>query len=178
MVTKRDVPERFGERPMPALWKGHWLPAFPWVSDAVCEQLRTAPFQHERAVSRFSFDGKSKSFCGSVTDFEVKALNDQLTNATPVIDAALTLQEEAVQRIGDRMKADLAVSLEAFETTNILGPYVKPVPDLPSDWNASRETFLRPTATIASVDNAKSAIGMLNKAFIQLVQNKQTISLV
>lgn len=112
-----------------------------------------------------------------VAHFEVKALNDQLKIAAPVVDTALSLQEAAVERIGDRMKADLAVSLEAYETTHILDPYVKPVPDLPSDWNARRETFLRATATIASVDCARSAIGMLHKAFIQLVQNKQTISL-
>jgi hypothetical protein len=112
----------------------------------------------------------------AVAHFEVQALNQELQKAAPVIDTALSLQEAAVDRIGDRMKADLTVSLANSESTTILDPYVKNAA-LPANWNASRETYLRATVTINNLDNAKSAVKMLHTAFIQLCENKQTISL-
>jgi hypothetical protein len=112
----------------------------------------------------------------AVAHFEVKALNQELQKAAPVINTALSLQEAAVSRIGERMKADLTASLANCESTTILDPYVKNAA-LPANWNASRETYLRATVTINNLDNAKSAIKMLHTAFIQLCENKQTISL-
>ena len=111
-----------------------------------------------------------------VAHFEVKALNQELQKAAPVIDTALRLQEAAVDRIGQRMKDDLALSLDNSEATTILDPYVKNAA-LPATWNANRERYLRASVTIGSLDNAKSAIQMLHTAFIQLCENKQTISL-
>jgi hypothetical protein len=104
-----------------------------------------------------------------VARFQVKALDEHLRKAAPIIDKALSLQEAAVNAIASQMKAALGTSLEVRETTDVIQPYVK---GPPASWNANRESFLRAKVTIDSVDHAKNAISQLRVAFKQLVESR------
>ncbi len=106
-----------------------------------------------------------------VAHFQVRALDDQLQHAAPIIDRALTLQEAAVAAIGAEIKASLADTLSNREVTDVINPYLNPN-NLPASWNASREAFLRASVILNSVDTAQAAIKQLHVAFKELVENK------
>ena len=106
-----------------------------------------------------------------VTHFEVKALDDQLKAAGPIIERALSLQEGAVAAIGSELKASLRDTLEATETDQVISPYLK-AGDLPANWNTNREAFLRAKVTLGNLDSAQAAIKSLHVTFKQLLENK------
>ena len=106
-----------------------------------------------------------------IAHFEVKALDNQLKKAAPVIDEALSLQEAAIAAIGEEMKSALGATLEVRESTDIIEPYVA-TGKLPTSWNANRESFIRAKVTIENVEAAKAAITKLHTSFKQLVENK------
>jgi hypothetical protein len=107
-----------------------------------------------------------------VAHFEIKALDEQLGKAKPIIERALALQEAAVVAIGTQLKASLADTLEVQETTDVINPYLQQ--QVPANWNATRESYLRTRVTLSSLDSAQSAIKQLNAAFKQLVENKNS----
>jgi hypothetical protein len=123
-----------------------------------------------------------KSFVQPVTDlvvahFEAKALNENLEANAKVIDPALSLQEAAVAAIGFQMKASLASSLAARETTDVLDPYqgTDPAnPWRPDKWASNRDAYVRATVTLDSVGSAKKAITQLRQGFRDLVANEGT----
>lgn len=125
-------------------------------------------------IEKISFGGKStKDVVNTgtnlvVTHFEVRALDEQLHKAAPTIDQALALQEAAATVIAEQMKAALGASLEVRESTDVVDPYVN---GPPANWNSNRESFLRAKVTIASVDQAKTAITHLRLVFKQLMEN-------
>jgi hypothetical protein len=106
-----------------------------------------------------------------VAHFEVKALDDQLNKAAPVIETALSLQEAAVAAIGSQLKASLGDTLEANETNQIVNPYLQAT-DLPANWSSNREAFLRTKVTLSNLDSAQAAITQLHITFKELVENK------
>jgi len=106
-----------------------------------------------------------------VAHFEVKALDEQLTKAQPVIQQALTLQEAALHLIGEQLKEDLRATLTAEETTEVVDPYLQKQ-GVPPNWNSSREKFLRAKVNIDRVNSAETAAKKLNITFKQLVENK------
>jgi hypothetical protein len=106
-----------------------------------------------------------------VAHFEVKALDDQLRTAAPVLETALSLQEAAVAAIGGQLKASLGDILKASETNEVVNPYLQPN-DLPANWNTNREAYLRAAVILTNLENAQSAINKLHIAFKQLVENK------
>ena len=108
-----------------------------------------------------------------VDHFEVKALDDELKKAAPIIDKALSLQEAAVAALTAQIKQSQAASLEIRESTEVIGPYVNPGA-LPASWPSGREKFLRDEVTIAGLSSAQSAISQLHIAFKQLVQDKHS----
>jgi hypothetical protein len=128
-------------------------------------------------IEKASFGGKNvKDYIGIVAPlvvdhFEVKALNEELIKAAPVIDKALSLQEAAVAALSDQMKSSLAASLQVREAKDVLDPYVA-AGALPSSWSASREAYIRQNLILDSADSAKSAVTSLHKAFNELVSNK------
>jgi hypothetical protein len=95
-----------------------------------------------------------------------------LKKDAPTVDQALALQEAAVTAIASHMKEALATTLQVRESSDVIGPYVANIDNLPSSWNSNREAFLRAKVTIESVDNAKAAITQLRKDFRKLVQSK------
>jgi hypothetical protein len=105
-----------------------------------------------------------------VAHFEVKALDDQLEKAKPIIQKALELQQAAVEAIAAQMKAALVDTLKIRESTDVVDPYLQQ--QIPSSWNANREAYLRAQVTLSSLDSAQAAISQLNVAFKQLVENK------
>jgi hypothetical protein len=107
-----------------------------------------------------------------IAHFEVRALDEQLKKDAPTVDQALALQEAAVTAIASHMKEALATTLQVRESSDVIGPYVANIDNLPSNWNSNREAFLRAKVTIESVDNAKAAITQLRKDFRKLVQSK------
>jgi hypothetical protein len=106
-----------------------------------------------------------------VAHFEVKALDDQLRKAAPVIDTALSLQEAAVAAIGSQLKASLGDTLSASETNEVVDPYLQTT-ELPANWNTNREAFLRAKVTLGNLDSAQAAIKQLHITFKQLVEDK------
>lgn len=106
-----------------------------------------------------------------VAHFQVKALDDQLQHAAPIIDKALSLQEAAVTAIGAEIKASLSDTLKNRETTDVIDPFLNPR-DLPANWNTNREAYLRASVTLNSVDTAQAAVKQLHVTFKQLVENK------
>ena len=106
-----------------------------------------------------------------VAHFEVKALDDQLHKAQPVIEEALSLQEAAVAAIGSQLQVNLKDTLAANETNQVIDPFLKPT-TLPDNWNTNREAFLRAKTTISNLDSAQAAIKLLHVDFKQLVENK------
>lgn len=144
------------------------------VSTAATDLLDSINNTFNPQIEKLSFGGKTiKDFVteGSnliVAHFEVKALNDHLKKAAPVIDRALALQEAAMEAIAVQMKASLNDSLKDRESTDVIQPYVQ---GPPPNWNADRESFLRTKVTITDVDNAKAAISKLHATFRELVQN-------
>lgn len=106
-----------------------------------------------------------------VGHFEVKALNEHLKKAAPVIDEALTLQEAAVDALTAQIKSSQAASLEVRETTDVINPYVASG-NLATSWTSSRGAFLRDSVAINGLNSAKSAISQLHATFRQLVQDK------
>ena len=107
-----------------------------------------------------------------VAHFEVRAIDEQLKKDTPTIDQALALQEAAVTAIVSQMKDSLAASLQGRELSDVIGPYLANVDNLPANWNSNREAFLRAKVTIDSVDSARAAITQLHKDFRQMVEDK------
>jgi hypothetical protein len=108
-----------------------------------------------------------------VARFGVRALDDQLNKAKPVIETALSLQEAAVAAIGNQLQVNLKDALAATETNEVIGPFLKPAP-LPDNWNTNREAFLRAKITITNLNSAQAAIKQLHVSFKQLVENKRT----
>jgi hypothetical protein len=109
-----------------------------------------------------------------VDHFEVKALDDHLKKAAPVIDHALSLQEAAVDALTAQIKASQGTSLEIRESTDVINPYVSSS-NLPASWTTSREAFLRDEVTINGLSSSKLAISQLHTTFRQLVQDKHSI---
>jgi hypothetical protein len=107
-----------------------------------------------------------------VDTFAVKALEEQLKKAAPIVDQALTLQEAAVAALTTQLKSSQAASLEIRESTDVINPYVS-AGALPASWAGNREAFVQDEVTIAGVSSAQAAIAQLHTAFKQLVQNKQ-----
>jgi hypothetical protein len=106
-----------------------------------------------------------------IAHFEVKALDEQLQRAAPVIEQALSLQEAAVTAISEEIKSSMGDTLKAREQAEVIAPYLKPA-DLPTSWNTNREAYLRASVTLTSVNSAQAAIKQLHVAFKQLVENK------
>ena len=106
-----------------------------------------------------------------VAHFQVKALDDQLQRAAPIIDRALSLQEAAVAAIGTEIKASMTDTLKNRELTDVINPFLSPK-DLPGSWNTNREAYLRASVSLNTVDSAQTAIKQLHVTFKQLVENK------
>lgn len=106
-----------------------------------------------------------------VAHFQVKALDDQLQRSAPIIERALELQEAAVAALSQEIKASLGDALAAKEISDVINPYLNPH-DLPANWNTNREAYLRASATLNTVDCARTAINQLHNSFKQLVENK------
>ena len=107
-----------------------------------------------------------------VAHFELRALEEQLKKDGPTIDQALALQEAAVTAIVSQMKDALAVSLQGREFSDVIAPYLANADNLPPNWNANREAFLRAKIAIDSVDNARAAITELHQDFRQLAEDR------
>lgn len=128
-------------------------------------------------IEKASFAGKNvKDFIGpitqlAVTHYEVKALDEQLKHAAPVIDKALTLQQAAIEALSTQLKDSLSASLQLQESSDVLDPYVTPGP-LPVTWIASREAYIRQDVTLQSADCADAAIKSLHAAFTKLATDK------
>ncbi len=128
-------------------------------------------------VSKAKFGGKTVNDYVTVgtafvvAHFQVRALDEQLQHAAPIIDRALSLQEAAVAAIAAEMKSSLTDTLKNREVTDVINPYLNSK-DLSPSWNTNREAYLRASVTLNSVDSAQAAVKQLHVTFKQLVENK------
>jgi hypothetical protein len=143
------------------------------AADAFLDSINTLNPQIEKAtVAGQPIKNFVQPLTSLVVDhFEGAALEANLKKAAPVLDQALTLQEAAVSALSAQIKASQGASLEIRETTDVIGPYLKPGL-LSANWPANREAFLRDEVTLAGLSSAQSAISQLHIAFRQLVQDK------
>jgi len=106
-----------------------------------------------------------------VAQFQVRALDEQLARSSETIDTALSLQEAAVGVIATEMRSSLTDALKSREEGDVVVPFLKKG-ELPANWPANREAYLRASVTLKDVDSAQAAIKQLHLAFKQLVENK------
>jgi len=107
----------------------------------------------------------------TVGAFKARILEDELRRRADAIAAELALQEAAFAVIGDQLKTDLGVQLNTIETQQIITPY-RSAADLPKDWGATREQFLKTLTASASADAAGQAARALREAFEAVVANR------
>jgi hypothetical protein len=104
-----------------------------------------------------------------------KKLEQELHRNAAIIERELELQKALLEALSEQLKSDLELLLQIKNFNHVLQPYIKQGQP-GKEWKNSRKEVLTTILSLAALDQALSAATELKTAFLNLTENKATLS--
>jgi hypothetical protein len=121
-----------------------------------------------------------KSFIGEgvpviLGSLKQKKLEQELRRNAAMVERELELQKALLEALSEQLKSDLELLLQIKNFNQVLQPYIKQGQP-GKEWKSSRKEVLTTSLSLAALDQALSAATELKTVFLNLTENKATLS--
>jgi len=135
---------------------------------------------HPKLVNASIGNVSVKDFIGSAAPFVIsgikqKKLEDELRRNAGTIERELELQNAILRALSEEMQNDLEMLLKLKDFNQVLQPYIN-TGQPGKEWKNNRKEVMTAYLSLDAVENAQAAAGEMKTAFLNLLENKISVS--
>ncbi len=121
-----------------------------------------------------------KSFIGEavpvvLASLKHKKLEQELRRNAAMVERELELQKAMLEALSEQLKSDLELLMKIRNYNQVIQPYIK-LGQPGKEWKNSRKEVLTTCLSLSALDQALSAATELKTTFLNLTENKATLS--